>query len=496
MIKNVTQYDLLISCPGDIKEEIGIINECVAQFNEEFTNTLGITIRTRQWEKSSYAQSGGKPQQLLNEQFVYDCDAAVALLWTRFGTPTDLYGSGTEEEIEVMLDKGKQVFMYFSEKEVHPSDIDSEQYKKVKEFKEKYRNKGIYFDYSSGEEFRRLFYAHLTRYFLTKEKITEIQNERCPFLRIVGIDYKQQIQEKAPILDFSFSHAKTVEQFKREIKELYRDISLIQVTHPVSSDFGLNMRRPIVVEENVQNHITEIAEAFDIVLPEDFFALGSLSEDLFAGSLIVGSSANIYGTSEEKKKYHEIIELYEKIVDLLDWAPIERAFSDKKCLMLALQNYGTAVDEDIEISLRVPRSCYEDLGEFSLLKGKEIFYLLNDCNMSKLFSICSAVSYANYSESIISNDKHRSSLDSPYAARPEDNDYDDLYDKLQDIFCYSVYDEGENVTFKLKMDCIKHNTTIAFPIPIFVKDNPEKISYKITSKYSPEIITGKIETIN
>ncbi len=80
--------------------------------------------------------------------------------------------------------------------------------------------------------------------------------------------------------------------------------------------------------------------------------------------------------------------------------------------------------------------------------------------------------------------------------RPENDDYDDLYDELQDIFCYSVYDEGENVTFKLKMDYIKHNTTIAFPTPIFVKDNPEKISYKITSKHSPEIITGEIETIN
>ena len=32
-----------------------------------------------------------------------DCDAAVAIFWTKFGTPTDKYGSGTEEEIEEML---------------------------------------------------------------------------------------------------------------------------------------------------------------------------------------------------------------------------------------------------------------------------------------------------------------------------------------------------------------------------------------------------------
>ena len=102
MPQNVIQYDLLISCPGDIKEEIEVINRTVQKFNDQFSDTLGISIRTRHWSKNSYPQSGGKPQALLNEQFVKKCDAAVALFWTRFGTPTDEYGSGTEEEIEIM----------------------------------------------------------------------------------------------------------------------------------------------------------------------------------------------------------------------------------------------------------------------------------------------------------------------------------------------------------------------------------------------------------
>lgn len=97
MAQNVTLYNLLISCPGDIKEEVTLIESAVDEFNELYAETLGITIKTRHWSKSSYAQSGGKPQALLNEQFVNKCDAAVAIFWTRFGTPTDEYGSGTEE---------------------------------------------------------------------------------------------------------------------------------------------------------------------------------------------------------------------------------------------------------------------------------------------------------------------------------------------------------------------------------------------------------------
>ena len=37
----------------------------------------------------SYPQSGDRAQEVLNKQFVRECDAAVALFWTKFGTPTE-----------------------------------------------------------------------------------------------------------------------------------------------------------------------------------------------------------------------------------------------------------------------------------------------------------------------------------------------------------------------------------------------------------------------
>ena len=102
MAQSVTLYNLLISCPGDVRDEVTLIEAAVDEFNELYADPLGITIKTRHWSKSSYAQSGRKPQALLNEQFVNKCDAAVAIFWTKFGSPTDEYGSGTEEEIEIM----------------------------------------------------------------------------------------------------------------------------------------------------------------------------------------------------------------------------------------------------------------------------------------------------------------------------------------------------------------------------------------------------------
>lgn len=143
MAKLKTEYDLLISCPGDVDGEVKIIEKAIKKFNDTYSDVLAIRLTAKHWSNSSYNQSGGKAQELLNNQFIHDCDAAIAIFWTRFGSPTDRYGSGTEEEIEDMLAAGKQVFLYFSEKPVSPELLLSEkakqQYQKVKDFQEHYK---------------------------------------------------------------------------------------------------------------------------------------------------------------------------------------------------------------------------------------------------------------------------------------------------------------------------------------------------------------------
>jgi len=197
MPTNITQYELLISCPGDVKKEVELIKEVVHKFNSEFSKTLGIMIQERHWVKDSYPASGDKPQEILNKQFINECDAAVAIFWTRFGTPTDEYGSGTEEEIEKMLSMGKQVFMYFSDSPVSLSEIDSEQYEKVKEFKGKYTDRGLYWEYKTADEFKDLFYAHLTKHFLTLSKVEEIGNAKKPKLEaeLINADSEKPLEE-------------------------------------------------------------------------------------------------------------------------------------------------------------------------------------------------------------------------------------------------------------------------------------------------------------
>ena len=145
-----------------------MIEAAVDEFNELYAETLGITIKTRHWSKSSYAQSGGKPQALLNEQFVNKCDAAVAIFWTRFGTPTDEYGSGTEEE------------------------------------------------------FKKMFFAHLSMHFLTEKRVSETAKEYRSELKLLGIDKTGRLtEEDVSTGNNSFRHGQLNTMISLDVRSSY-----------------------------------------------------------------------------------------------------------------------------------------------------------------------------------------------------------------------------------------------------------------------------------
>ena len=497
MPKNVVQYDLLISCPGDIINEISIIEDAVSQFNTLFSDALGISVRIKHWRKNSYAQSGGKPQKLLNEQFVNGCDAAVAILWTRFGTPTDEYGSGTEEEVEIMLSSRKQVFMYFSDKPLSPSQMNEDGYKKIQAFRDKYKDRGIYFTYSSDEEFKSLFFAQLSQYFLSEKRVAEVKGERHSKLKIVGIDQGQRINDEGVIIKFVPNTEMSMSKYLDKIRELYNIISAAKLGKSVElpetfSKQAFSFNKPKKIDDDDRKLIQSVAENLNISITEDFFALGNLLQSTIPTNMF--GSAPLTGTEEEKEKYHNIRELLETISKALEWAPIENAFTDKKCLKLALQNCGTNIDEDIEISLKIPKNSLLPMSEFPKFNNDEMGYLLNDCDISELFGICNTSTYSDYNSSVVTSRRFSPRISTPYVFPGYSPDCsDDFKSELANVFCYSCFDEGEDYIVKLKFDYIKHNTTIAFPSIIFIKEPFNSIPYTITSKNSPEIVSGEIK---
>ena len=270
---------------------------------------------------------------------------------------------------------------------------------------------------------------------------------------------------------------------------MYQEIAGMNVGKRISVNnaFFAGFTSPVDIDEEERKFITTVAEQLELVLPDDFFDLGNLSKDSLTSNIMTGP--NLKGTPEEIQKYRQIKKLHETISNALDWASVEKAFSNKHCMRLAIQNCGQAIDEDVEISFVIPQNSLLTLNEFPQFENSEMGYLLNDCDMSVLFGIDSTAEYIKYSES----ERNRYSNYSPHSVGLPGyvpNYSEDYTAELKNIFCYSIYLQGENYTVKLKVDYIKHNTTVAFPSILFVKDKITEIPYKITSKNNPDIVKG------
>lgn len=495
MPKIVTQYDILISCPGDItKEEIEVINRSIQRFNDLYTKSLGITLQSKHWSRNAFAQSGNKPQELLNEQFVNDCDAAIAIMWTRFGTPTDEYGSGTEEEIENMLAHKKQVFMYFSQKPIPPDKLNENEYKKVNAFKDKYKNRGLYYIYNSDEELESLFFAHLSQYFLTEKRISEIENSRKPKLVLRAIDKDGGLSDNFCIVPFKLNIDNPASTKLSEIQTIYSVITGINIDaegsyvgNPKVERYIFAGYKPVSISSGAKELIRKFAEKIGFALPENFFSLGNLKENSLTVAL---GRSELIGTSEEKEKYQLINQLENSIIDYFKWLPVERGFQGFHCVRLALQNDGTDIDEDVEILLTFPKEELITIEEFPLLDNDVMRYLLNDCNMYDIFGICSTSSYMNYDESVVMPHGHPVTTYNPPFPGTTPDYSDDYIEELEDVFKYSVYEENGKRILRLKFEYIKHHTAIAFPSVIFVTEEEKNIPYSITSKHSADILTG------
>lgn len=159
---NAIVYKVLIASPGDTENERNIIPEVINDWNAASAVTTGIILMPVKWETHSTPLLGNRPQEIINQQIVQEADLLVGVFWTRIGTPTGKYISGTVEEIQQFVNNGKPVMLYFSETPINPNKIDVEQFTILKSFKEEMRLKGLTESYVDLIDFRNKFTRQLS----------------------------------------------------------------------------------------------------------------------------------------------------------------------------------------------------------------------------------------------------------------------------------------------------------------------------------------------
>ncbi|MCF7354705.1 MULTISPECIES: DUF4062 domain-containing protein [Vibrio] len=154
-------FNVMIASPGDVSSERAIIRDVIYEWNAVHSETRNIVLLPVGWETHSSPEMGGQAQEIINNQVLDRCDLLVGVFWTRIGTPTTGYASGTVEEIEEHIKTDKPAMLYFSSQPVALDTVEPEQYAQLKAFKESCQSRSLYESYDSHSSFKDKFYRQL-----------------------------------------------------------------------------------------------------------------------------------------------------------------------------------------------------------------------------------------------------------------------------------------------------------------------------------------------
>ncbi|HEY9226309.1 MAG TPA: hypothetical protein VIP11_06670 [Gemmatimonadaceae bacterium] len=144
----------MIASPNDVAGERAIVREVLAEWNAVHSARRGLVVLPLGWEVSVAPEMGDQPQAIINKRILADADLLIGIFWTRIGTPTAEYASGSVEEIEEHLAVEKPAMLYFSSAPVHPDSVDPKQYEALRAFRDSCKSRGVYESYNDLAEFR------------------------------------------------------------------------------------------------------------------------------------------------------------------------------------------------------------------------------------------------------------------------------------------------------------------------------------------------------
>ena len=145
----------MIGAPSDIIEEVDIAINVINHWNYLNSEIQKVVCLPLHWSISSYPEVGRHPQKVINNQVVSKSDLLICVFGSKLGTPTDDYASGSVEEIEEHIKKGKPVMIFFK-RVLDINNCDIEQLTRLRKFKGSIGDKALYVDYNDATDFGKI----------------------------------------------------------------------------------------------------------------------------------------------------------------------------------------------------------------------------------------------------------------------------------------------------------------------------------------------------
>lgn len=158
-----TVFNVMIASPSDVPRERVVARDVIWEWNAINAADKQLVLLPIGWETHSSPSMEDTAQAIINSQVLQQADLLIAIFWTRLGTPTGEFASGTVEEVERHISSGKPAMIYFSSAPVAPDSIDQAQYGALVQFRESLKKRGLVSFFDDTATFRSDLFRHLSQ---------------------------------------------------------------------------------------------------------------------------------------------------------------------------------------------------------------------------------------------------------------------------------------------------------------------------------------------
>lgn len=311
---------VFVGAPSDVNNEREIIKKVINNMNKFYRGTEYAKFDLIELEKDvrSNIGSGLEAQEVIDSKVTGNYDLFIGILWKKFGTPTKKYESGTQQEFENALESDAEIMFYFSKLPTSPHEIDPKQLEKILNFKESIQDDGLYYEYSSMEDFEELITNNLRILAIEKNKKINKTKENKN-------DKKNEEKSMIGLIESTLDNFKEVEKDAKDLLKLFDELnnnfnkinppkennlqsikifsnSVADLLNQLSHNFKIKEKTLITHYSNGINDLIESLELF-----------GSYMDRNTRKTMEQGINSHINVLNDMNNQMYEIIDIYDEI---------------------------------------------------------------------------------------------------------------------------------------------------------------------------------------
>ena len=273
MAYQATILNVMIASPSDVAEERQLVRDAIYEWNAIHSKQFGVMLNPIGWETHVAPEMGSRPQEIINKRILENSDILIGIFWTRLGTETGEYVSGTVEEISKHIASQKLASLYVCDKPIPPSQI-TEQYQKLQVQIREWMPSGVIDFYNYLSNFKQKIKDHLSLHIQQNEYIQSILSNTISSTTTVS-NTQNSIEPTDEMVKILLNAGNT------ESKIHFRRYLGGQSLSVGDLDINLNKARELAKWENALNELSNLGLIKDRGYKGEIFELTNVGWEAF-----------------------------------------------------------------------------------------------------------------------------------------------------------------------------------------------------------------------